>query len=309
MPVLSRVPIIRSFSNVQERAQVNLRSILVVVNQRNEVLLVHRNPEARSFGGVHVFPGGNHDPNQDASLRITAIRETFEETGLLLASPVQREATTSRSEWEDARHAIHAQKLSFGEFLDRNGLKPGIDSLLPFTRWTTPENVPRRFCTQFFVAFLSSLCSRFSSGTKQEHLLTSDGGQEIVSVRFLHPNDILAEFRQKQITLMPPQFYILSTLSDIFISNANTQKQRDHIEELSSGAFGRLSINPKPLPMKSGTNGVILTYEGDETRGGPPGRLHRASVKFEKSGVTSEVQLYRNFNIFKDLEELTPSKL
>ncbi|KIP12328.1 hypothetical protein PHLGIDRAFT_113803, partial [Phlebiopsis gigantea 11061_1 CR5-6] len=59
---------------------------LIVINARNEVLLVHRNPRASSFAGMHVFPGGNFDAAQDGDLATTAVRETFEETGLLLAA-------------------------------------------------------------------------------------------------------------------------------------------------------------------------------------------------------------------------------
>ena len=160
----------------------------------------------------------------------------------------------------------------------------------------------RRFRTQFFITFLpASPSSGFSTGTKHERLPTSgmrslspsscfftltlpDGGQEIVSARFLHPSDALLEFRRKQITLMPPQYYILFTLSQLLSGRVNTQEQRDQVESLSRGAFGNMSINPKLL--RNGRYNVVLTYEGDETRGGPPGRLHRALVKFEKGGVS-----------------------
>lgn len=83
---------------------------------------------------------------------------------------------------------------------------------------------------------------------------------------------------------MPPQYYILFTLSQLLSGRVNTQEQRDQVESLSRGAFGNMSINPKLL--RNGRYNVVLTYEGDETRGGPPGRLHRALVKFEKGGVS-----------------------
>jgi hypothetical protein len=116
-----------------------------------------------------------------------------------------------------------------------------------------------------------------------------DGGKEIVSARFVHPNDALAEFRRKEITLMPPQYYILCTLSDILTGGINTQNQREKVERLSRGAFGKLSINPKHLLMEDSDadpKRMLLVYEGDETRGGPPGRLHRALVKFADHGVS-----------------------
>ena len=86
---------------------------------------------------------------------------------------------------------------------------------------------------------------------------------------------------------MPPQYYILYTLSNLLSGRVNTQEQRDRVEDLSRGAFGNLSINPKVMKNgESKQDKVVQTYEGDETRGGPPGRLHRALVKFENAGVS-----------------------
>ena len=110
-----------------------------------------------------------------------------------------------------------------------------------------------------------------------------------MSTRFVHPSDALAEFHRKEITLMPPQYYILHTLSDILPGAINTQSQREKVERLSRGAFGKLSINPKRLlteDSEADPKRVMLVYEGDETRGGPPGRLHRELVKYDDHGVS-----------------------
>ena len=75
---------------------------------------------------------------------MTAIRETFEETGVLLGSYYQSSAPRlSDAEVERARKDIHSNKLKFSEFLTTNGLKSDVQSLLPFTQWITPPNVPR----------------------------------------------------------------------------------------------------------------------------------------------------------------------
>ena len=80
---------------------------------------------------------------------MTAIRETFEESGLLLASP---SAAPRRSiadylpplcALEAARHAIHAQQTNFSDFLAKEGLRADVDALLPFTEWVTPVEQPR----------------------------------------------------------------------------------------------------------------------------------------------------------------------
>ncbi len=88
-----------------------------------------------------MFPGGNYDQNQDASLQMTAIRETFEESGLLLASPTS--AIPDGKVLEAARHAIHSQKRTFARFLEEHKLAADVDALLPFTEWITPIDAPR----------------------------------------------------------------------------------------------------------------------------------------------------------------------
>jgi hypothetical protein len=155
--------------------------------------------------------------------------------------------------------------------------------------------------------------------------VSTDGGQEVIAARFVHPDAILAEFRAGEITLMPPQFYIAQTLASILRGSTTTADQRARVEELARGAFGNMVINPQPLGPPDGQGRVVLTYEGDHTRGGPEGRLHRATILAGKGGVrishvnvtcssldapqvTSEIILERNFDIFKDVD-VVPSKL
>lgn len=174
----------------------------------------------------------------------------------------------------------------------------------------------RRFHTQFFVAFLPAApSSGFSSGAKQDRVVkpghsviilavdfvlhsVTDGGQEVISARFVHPKDALAEFRDGNVTFMPPQFYILATLADVLSDRRNTARQRARVEELSRGMFGHMVINPRRLPLRAedAEGRTILTYEGDETRGGSKGRLHRAYVKFGKGGVRTVCCLERQIH-------------
>lgn len=154
---------------------------------------------------------------------------------------------------------------------------------------------------------------------------TTDGGQEVISARFLHPEQALAEFREGKITFMPPQYYILSTLASILQGRYNRPEQRDRIKTLSRGLFGCMVINPRRLHTEDEEGRTILAYEGDETRGGSKGRLHRSLIKVGKAGVseirliplliqdgitsnfnpvqvTTEIILQRNFDIFTEIE-------
>ena len=98
---------------------------------------------------VKVFPGGNFDGKQDKSLAMTAIRETFEESGLLLASssssstPLSESLEEGEAVLEEARNEIHQQKLHFQNFLQSKNLEANVESLLPFTQWITPVEQPR----------------------------------------------------------------------------------------------------------------------------------------------------------------------
>lgn len=73
-----------------------------------------------------------------------AIRETFEESGLLLATSLSNSSRgLSDAQLDEARANIHAQKLNFKTFLGNHSLAADVKSLLPFTQWITPVNAPR----------------------------------------------------------------------------------------------------------------------------------------------------------------------
>lgn len=113
-----------------------------------------------------------------------------------------------------------------------------------------------------------------------------DGGKEVITARFLHPKAAIAEFDSQKITFTPPQYYILHTLASILKGPVNTSEQRAKVRELAYGKFGKMVINPLRLGGVGEVGPPILTYEGDETRGGSPGRRHRATVFARDGGVS-----------------------
>jgi glyoxylase-like metal-dependent hydrolase (beta-lactamase superfamily II)/8-oxo-dGTP pyrophosphatase MutT (NUDIX family) len=131
-----------------------------------EVLLTRR-PASMAFApDMHVFPGGRIDPGDgdrrlltravgsDAqpagSAAVAAIREAFEEVGLLLADVGRTGVTTA--ELADARAAMLAGERSFLEVVERFDLRLRTDRLVSLSRWVTPPILPRRFDARFFVA-------------------------------------------------------------------------------------------------------------------------------------------------------------
>jgi 8-oxo-dGTP pyrophosphatase MutT (NUDIX family) len=122
-----------------------------------------------------VFPGGSVDKNDNEiiarselytggeglaaaalSFRIAAIRETFEESGILLARSKGSKALVDArraGEIEAAHRAeLNEGKITFLKLLTDNGLVLALDQLVPYAHWITPEGLPKRFDTWFFLA-------------------------------------------------------------------------------------------------------------------------------------------------------------
>jgi len=158
-------------------------------------------------------------------------------------------------------------------------------------------DIPRRFHARFYVTFLQGLSlSGFSHGTKRDFVPTPDGGQEVVSVQFVHPSEALRACENKEMTLMPPQYYLISTLAEILSGAGSSEAQRERVRELSGGAFGRMVVFPRQVKLGGGR--VVLAYGGDELVDGPVGARHRSTIKPGPGGVLTEIDLQRNVDVF-----------
>lgn len=215
-------------------------SSVLLISPTNQILLLHRVRTSSSFPSAHVFPGGTlsakHDgeiPAPDSPLRhedgeayrLAAIRETFEESGILLAKNKKTGRLLTElgdMEREEGRKAVHGGKVKFIEWLAEKGGVADIDALIPFTRWITPPNVPKRFTTQMYLYFLplpssGSSSSATSLSAETDEVVTPtptpDGGLEHTAARFLPAAKWLSLARSNRIILFPPQFFLLSLLS------------------------------------------------------------------------------------------------
>lgn len=146
-----------------------------------EAYLMRRQRTMAFAAGMYVFPGGGVDRrDSDASidwvgpdvaawaarfgcdeplaraLVCAAVRETYEEAGVLLAGPDEHSvvADTSGEQWQSDRVALEARELSLADFLARRRLVLRTDLLGAWAHWITPEFEPKRFDTRFFVAVL-----------------------------------------------------------------------------------------------------------------------------------------------------------
>jgi glyoxylase-like metal-dependent hydrolase (beta-lactamase superfamily II)/8-oxo-dGTP pyrophosphatase MutT (NUDIX family) len=136
-----------------------------------EVFLVRRGADRRFAGGFHAFPGGRIDPDdaaipvagasgEEAAIVACAVRELFEETGVLLAhdpsprpSP-QRGEGSPHADLSADRRALLDGTLAFGELVRRRGLVLDASLLVPAGRWVTPEYLPIRYDARLFLVAL-----------------------------------------------------------------------------------------------------------------------------------------------------------
>ena len=146
-----------------------------------EVLMLQRSHSLRFMPGAHVFPGGGLDAADDSpemhalctapvdaeasktlgiergglSYWIAAIREAYEEAGILLAYDAAGkmvDLNDSAGRFDAHRRSLHARHGDFGNILRAEGLRLATDRLTYFGHWITPVTVPRRYDTRFFLA-------------------------------------------------------------------------------------------------------------------------------------------------------------
>lgn len=173
-----------------------------------EVFWVRRGERVSFSGGFYAFPGGKTDPadaatpieackpGQEAAY-VAALRETFEETGILLAKGASGLGP-------ERRHELRLELLGGGSFaalLEREGLRLDARVLLPAGRWMTPDFSPIRFDTRFFLALHPE--GQEASVLPGE---LSDGG-------WIRPHDALARWEDGSALLHPPNHYAHAALA------------------------------------------------------------------------------------------------
>jgi 8-oxo-dGTP pyrophosphatase MutT (NUDIX family) len=178
-----------------------------------EVFMVVRHHAIDFASGALVFPGGrvedsDHDlaaqmpakrgsgrgKDQTLPFRIAAIRETFEECGVLLArahgSDRLIDAETLKRLDDQHRAALNGGSIGFDMVLESEGLVPAPDLLVHFAHWITPVNQPKRYDTHFFLA-----------EAPPEHLAVHDGHEAVESV-WITPHHALRDAKAGRFRLV-----------------------------------------------------------------------------------------------------------
>ncbi|TBO59221.1 NUDIX hydrolase [Streptomyces kasugaensis] len=190
------------------------------------VHMLRRRASMAFAGGAYAYPGGSVDPRDERpvawagpsraqwavrlgvdqaaaqAIVCAAVRETFEEAGVLLAgaSAGTVVADTTGQDWEADRAALVAHELSFADFLSRRGLVLRSDLLAAWARWITPEFEPRRYDTWFFVAALPA-------GQR-----TRDVSTEADRTVWIRPAEAAAGYDRGDLLMMPPTISMLRAL-------------------------------------------------------------------------------------------------
>jgi 8-oxo-dGTP pyrophosphatase MutT (NUDIX family) len=196
-----------------------------------EVFMLRRNLNSDFVGGAYVFPGGavdDHDRHQNlepvctgrtdaqASAQlgvdrgglaywVAAIRECFEEAGVLLAHDRPGHAIRFDDPLVEERFASHRRQVDTGrrrlvEVCDEEGLQLAVGDTYYFSHWITPEGAPRRYDTRFFVT------------RAPEAQVPLHDDHEVIANLWIRPGDALARHREGEFDLIFPTMRSLITL-------------------------------------------------------------------------------------------------
>ena len=225
-----------------------------------EAYLLRRLSSMTFAGGMYVFPGGSVDPRDgdadiawqgpppeewagplSAEVRLAralvaaAVRETFEEAGVLLASPV----TADADHWKSEQAALLDRSATISEVLARNGLVLRADLLRPWAHWTTPEIEPKRFDTRFFVAALPE-------GQAPVHFRGESDHSEWTT-----PKAAIQRHAAGEIAMLPPTVFTLAEIGAY-----------DTVADVMAAATARDIKRVLPKIVVSGDD-VLLLLPGD----------------------------------------------
>ncbi len=234
-----------------------------------EVYLLRRHLEMAFAAGMYAFPGGTVDPrDSDTSLAwagpttaewsdvlrcdepearalvCAAMRETFEESGVLLAGDAADSlvSDTTGADWERDRASLVDRNLGFAEFLDRRGLVLRTDLLSAWAHWITPEFEPRRYDTRFFLAAMPA-------GQR-----TRDVSGEADHVAWLAPRDALDGVDAGTMAMLPPTYVTVQEMTAFDSTVAALAAARERrITTVTPGVElvgdeGFLTVDPSVLP-------------------------------------------------------------
>ena len=246
-------------------------SAVILLNETGEKLLwARRNPQLAFLGGWHAFPGGKLEASDvdvsvkncaDAELAkfiVCAVREAFEEAGVLLVRNGEKLTRGQRASLHDD---LMSGRMTFAEILMHWNLWIDAADFHYTGFWTTPNFSPVRFKTRFFLAVCPPKQTPFAAIT------------ELENVEFIAPADALERWKKSEVLISPPVLLTLKTLEEILTTDSHRYTQiktdikvtRDNYEIISNnllensqkvdGIISYIEFNPRVIcfPLKTET--------------------------------------------------------
>ena len=242
-------------------------------SQGFEVLMLRRNLNSDFVGGAYVFPGGGVDPTDSTpeaahrtwgaddaaasqqlnlatgglAFYVAALRELFEEAGLLVARGLEGDALALkdralRARLVEYRRMVNAKELRFVDVLERESLFLDIGGVAYLAHWVTPLGAPRRFDTRFFVVM-----------TPEGQTATHDAG-ETVADRWLRPREALDAHGRGELVMILPTIRTLESIADY----ASAREVMSYARNLSTVP----RVEPR-LVRRAGETQILLPGDPD----------------------------------------------
>nr|WSZ96900.1 NUDIX hydrolase [Streptomyces sp. NBC_00857] len=231
------------------------------------VHMLRRRASMAFAAGAYAYPGGGVDPRDNdrlvgwagpgrdvwarrlgvdaasaQAIVCAAVRETYEEAGVLLAGETAGTVVddTTGDGWEADRAALVDRELSFADFLDRRGLVLRSDLLGAWARWITPEFEPRRYDTWFFVAALPAGQRTRNASTEADRTV------------WIRPAEATEAYDRGELLMMPPT---VSTLREL--------RSYGTAAEALAGADGR-DLTPVLATARLEGGELVLSWPGHD---------------------------------------------
>jgi 8-oxo-dGTP pyrophosphatase MutT (NUDIX family) len=244
-------------------------TVLLLRDRANgiEVFMQVRHQDMKFASGALVFPGGRVDPEDHAlaadaalspatvgldrlggALRVAAIRETFEESGVLLARPRGEAALVSAEQLRNVSAGSHG----FAQMLTDAGLVLAADLLVHFARWITPVQNPRRFDTHFFAL-----------AAPIDQLAAHDGTESVESM-WIAPRDVVAGSEAGRFKLVFATLMNLRRLDRYAtVAEALDAAARAKVVTVTPElvARGEGNIRQMRIPTEAGYGGEVFTVD------------------------------------------------
>ena len=236
-----------------------------------EVFMLRRNLNSDFVGGAYVFPGGGVDPGDGAAevedlcigrtdassstllgvpsgglaFWVAAIRESFEEAGLLLAVDDDDEMVRFDDPVVNERFVEHRRRVDDGavplvDVIRAEGLRLATDRIHYFSRWVTPLGAPRRYDTRFFVAH------------PPEWQVAVHDDHEVIANLWIRPGDALERHARGEFELIFPTVRSLEALQRFDTADAVVR----HAAAISH-------IEPILPTIVDGEHGMRIVLPGD----------------------------------------------